>query len=246
LVTRDYARVASWLAENGQAHQGAPLEDEYRKAERLSGLLSWLEKSLAAYTVATPLRLMHPVSDRGVVFQDRDGQLVIMLGDEPAVPLDLRRTQQTHMILGTMVAVLRDLWEQASSLERAELLNLMGSIQLFADESGIGQADDLRRMRALVEGPVTDVQTRAAGGTGPPPGPVGQSLAAELTRRWDRDHDGELAAAEIPAPVRQRMMEADTDGDGRLSTAELAESPPVPALRPGQRGNPRGGGNGPR
>ncbi|MEO1523833.1 MAG: protein kinase [Planctomycetota bacterium] len=49
-----------------------------------------------------------------------------------------------------------------------------------------------------------------------------------LLRQFDTNDDGKLSESEIPELERARMMEADSNEDGFLSTEELAAMPPPP------------------
>jgi len=62
----------------------------------------------------------------------------------------------------------------------------------------------------------------------------------QIMKRFDTDGDGKLTKAELPGPMAERMMRADANSDGAVTKEELAES--LKRLAGGMRG--QGGGRG--
>ncbi len=56
--------------------------------------------------------------------------------------------------------------------------------------------------------------------------PRGGRRGGTLFERFDADDDGTLTAAELPGEMASRIMEADANGDGRLTREELEQARP--------------------
>ena len=118
------------------------------------------------------------------------------------------------------------------SLTKEEIPEPRRAMLMRADSNGDGMIT-LEELKALPMGPGRPGRGAGMGMALPDPG--------ALVRRFDADDDGKLARDELPEQQRDRMMKADTDGDGFLSVKELqAARGPIP----GPRGRPGGGGMG--
>lgn len=104
---------------------------------------------------------------------------------------------------------------------------------------------------------------REAGGMGGPGGPGGgpggqggpggmgapEPTPEQLARQFaelDKDASGKVEAAELPEPLRERVLKGDQDGDGALSPEEflvgMKKARRAPGGQPGQPGQPGGPG----
>lgn len=64
-------------------------------------------------------------------------------------------------------------------------------------------------------------RTQGAAGRGRPAGVPLEALATKLFTQFDANKDGKLAKAELPAPIWQRVVAADTNEDGIVTEAEF-------------------------
>lgn len=111
-----------------------------------------------------------------------------------------------------------------------------GSAPATTERPERGERTDRADRPARPEGAAPQPRGGFEGG---PPGDRGDGAArtprtADLFEQFDANNDGLLQASEIPEFMRERIMAADTDGDGAVSREELR------ALR-SQFGGPGGG-----
>ncbi len=64
-------------------------------------------------------------------------------------------------------------------------------------------------------------RTQGAAGRGRPAGVPLEELATKLFKQFDANRDGKLAKDELPAPIWQRVVAADTNEDGIVTEAEF-------------------------
>jgi len=65
---------------------------------------------------------------------------------------------------------------------------------------------------------------------------AGGGVFARMFDRLDKNHDGILAADEIPENVREKLMKLDTSGEGWLTRDEMVRADQDPPRQPGIRG----------
>ncbi len=137
--------------------------------------------------------------------------------------------------------------EQSDALQEGDevVLNPRRHLEKF-DESRFPQPGDVlseeiaglapSEPAEAMDGPTAVDQP--AGGVAPGPvgpesgGPAGRGgTPAQMIERMDQNGDGKLSMDELPEPLRERMANADTNGDGFIDLAELTTA--LAALRGG-------------